>query len=145
MPDIGALATAAVSGGGITLLGQWATAWWTGRGERDRTDKTLDAQLEEHRDNLTFDLLKAAREEMAQLRTEATSLRPLMAHAAHLEEALDHLHALLHAEGDAERRAAVRRAKAFLRRMRPGIGDLRNQAQAQASAKNLITDIGGEP
>lgn len=120
-------------GGGATVVGQVALAWLKGRDAAHRVNRDADAKLEEHRDSLTFDLLTAAREEMSQLRTEAASLRPLMIHAAHLEEALDHLHALLHSDSDLERIAAEKRAKAFLRRMRPEIGDLRQAEQRERS------------
>jgi hypothetical protein len=126
-----------LGGGCATVIAQWGVAWFKGRGDVHRADRDADAKLEEHRDSLTFDLLTAAREEMAALRAEATSLRPLMIHAAHLEEALDHLHALLHSGSDLEREAAERRAAAFLRRMRPQIGDLRQAEQRRRSAETL--------
>lgn len=112
-----------LGGGGTTVFAQAIGGWWNGRAADHRSQRDTEVKLEEHRDSLTFDLLKAAREEMAALRSEASSLRPLMLHAAHLEEALDHLYALLHADGSTERLAAERRAKAFLRRMRPDQGD----------------------
>ena len=112
-----------LGGGGSTVFAQAIAGWWNGRNAEHRSQRDTDVKLEEHRDSLTFDLLAAAREEMAALRSEASSLRPLLFHAAHLEEALDHLYALLHAEGDIERLAAERRAKSFLRRMRPDQGE----------------------
>lgn len=134
-----------IGGSGGTMALQYGAAWLKGRGDIHRANRDVDAKLEEHRDSLTFDLLTAAREEMASLRTEATSLRPLMIHAAHLEEALDHLHALLHSESDLERAAAEKRAKAFLRRMRPQIGDLRQAEQLRASetGEHEGDDFGG--
>ena len=96
------------SGGGITLLAQSGTAWLKARGERHRTDRDADVKLEAHRDKLTFDLLDAARVEVAAARDEAASLRPMVARLAHFEEALDHIHALLHARNG--RRAKGRRA-----------------------------------
>lgn len=133
-------AALAIGGGGTTIFAQAVSGWWTGRREDRRTQLDYDVKLEEHRDSLTFDLLTAAREEMASLRAEAASLRPLMVHAAHLEEALDHLYALLHAEGDLERKAAERRAKAFLKRMRPEPGDRRQAVQTEISAARVIDD-----
>lgn len=137
------LAIAASGGTGGTLLYQTVSSWWKSRTDRHRADRDVDAQLEEHRDQLTFDLLKASREELSALRTELVQLRPLSVRVAHLEEALDHIHALLHADGDAERGAADRRARAFLRRMRPDIGDLRNAAQISESAKRFAKDVKG--
>jgi len=129
-----------LGGGGGTVFAQAIGGWWSGRREDQRSQRDTDIKLEEHRDSLTFDLLIAAREEMASLRAEAASLRPLMVHAAHLEEALDHLYALLHAEGDLERKAAERRAKAFLKRMRPEPGDKRQAVQTEISAARVIDD-----
>lgn len=140
MTTIVEIAAIALGGGGTTMFAQAVGGWWKGRSADKRTQLDHDAKLEEHRDSLTFDLLTAAREEMASLRAEASSLRPLMVHAAHLEEALDHLHALLHADGDLERKAAERRAKAFLKRMRPDPGEKRQAVQTEISAANLIAD-----
>jgi hypothetical protein len=129
-----------IGGGGSTVFAQAVGGWWTGRREDRRTQRDTDLKIEEHRDSLTFDLLKAAREEMTALRAEAASLRPLALHVAHLEEALDHLYALLHAEGELERGAAARRAKAFLKRMRPEPGEKRNAIQTEISAARVISD-----
>jgi hypothetical protein len=138
-------AAALMAGGsGGTMFSQAIGGWWRDRREAKRDDRSADTRQEEHRDSLTFQLLTAAREEMTTLRSELTSiraeaaqLRPLLVVGAHLEEALDHLHALLHAEGELELRAAERRARAFLKRMRPSIGDLRNMKQASDSAQRL--------
>ncbi len=100
------------TGGGLTWFGNAALRWL-----RDR--RSSEVRIAQHRDGLTFDLLRAAREEMSELRAEVTDLRGLTAKAAHIEEALDHIHALLHADGVAEMKAAARRAAAFLKRMRP--------------------------
>lgn len=124
---------------------QALASWAKTRGEARVGERQVEVDIEEHRDQLTFDLLKAAREEMAALRGEVSELRLISARVAHLEEALDHIHALLHAEGEIERQAAERRAKAYLRRMRPEIGDLRNAAQAVVSAKHVIDDLKDDP
>lgn len=126
----------------IALLGGGGGATWAGNAFlqwRKQSDNT-----ETQRDGLTFDLLKAAREEMSELREEVTGLRGMTAKVAHIEEALDHIHALLHAEGEAEVRAAARRASAFLKRMRPDPveekGEKRNSTQADISASRLKRD-----
>lgn len=129
-----------IGGGGSTVFAQAVGGWWNGRRDDRRTQRDTDLKIEEHRDGLTFELLTAAREEMSALRAEAASLRPLALHVAHLEEALDHLHALLHAEGEIERVAASRRASAFLKRMRPEAGEKRNAVQAEISAARVIGD-----
>ncbi len=126
------LSLAAGGGGAGALLIQAVTGWLK---HRDT--------VEEHRDQLTFDLLRAAREEMAAMRAEVGYLRPISARALHIEEALDHIEALLNPATGPEREAAERRARAFLRRMRPEIGDLRNTAQTHESAKRIIDDIMG--
>jgi hypothetical protein len=122
------------TGSGLTWLGNAAVRWL-----RDR--HTGEARIAQHRDGLTFDLLRAAREEMSALRAEVTDLRGLTAKAAHIEEALDHIHALLHAEGEAELRAAARRATAFLKRMRPDPA----APDSAASRDDAHTDIGAAP
>lgn len=132
------------SGGGAAVAGQYINAWFKSRGEFRRADRDADLKLDDQRDRLTMDLLQQARTEMASLRSEVAELRPLQARIAHLEEALDHVHALLHADGAAEAIAAQRRARAFLKRMRPEVGDLRNLAQAADSARELVKRIGGE-
>lgn len=127
------------TGGGATILGTGLFQWL-----RDRS--TSEAKIEEHRDGLTFDLLRAAREEMSELRKEVTDLRGLTVKVAHIEEALDHIYALLHADGEIEMAAAARRASAFLRRMRPDVvetkGERRNAVQTEISARRLIDDAG---
>jgi hypothetical protein len=140
--DVFGLATAAASGGGVTLLGQWIGDWFKGRREDDRHVRSVDAQLEEHRDNLTFKLLEAAQASVEALQRKVDELMPILPAAAHLREALDHIHELLHANGDSEVHAAERRARAFLKRMRPDVGDIRNQIQIARSAENLSRDMG---
>lgn len=75
------------------------------------------ADVEKHRDGLTFQLLDAARVELSEMRKEVSKLRPLEAHLFHLQQALEHIEALLSTD-DSEREVAERNAKAFLRRMR---------------------------
>ena len=139
--DVLSLATAAASGGGITLLGQWVGDWFKGRRENERHESSIDAQLEQHRDNLTFKLLEAAQASVEALQKKVDELMPILPAAAHLREALDHIHELLHASGDAEVHAAERRARAFLTRMRPEVGDLRNKIQKARSAENINRDM----
>ncbi len=137
------LVSAAASGGGVTLVGQWIAAWISGRG----TARSADAQIEGQKDSFLLELLKTARTEIASLHTdidglrqEVNVLRPLQARVFLVEEALDHLEAVLNAENEDERRLAERRARAFLKRVRPKVGDLRNSAQVAESAKRVISD-----
>ena len=73
--------------------------------------------LEKHRDGLTFQLLDAARSEISQMRTEIEKLRPMESHLYHLQQALDHLDALLNEDNNLRAVAEIN-ARAFLRRMR---------------------------
>lgn len=97
----------------VALLGALGggVAWWFRR-PREKL------QVDQEQAALTEDLLRMARGEIAAARDEVKELRPLVSRLAHLEEALDHIHALLHADGAAEWEAARRRATAFLTRMR---------------------------
>jgi hypothetical protein len=134
------------AGGGVTGAGTLALQWLKDRRSEKATERTSETQIEEHRDGLTLDLLKAARDEMGELRREMVDQRMLSAKAAHIDEALDHIHALLHADGEVELRAAARRATAFLKRMRPDSveakGDKRNDVQTAISAARIRRDYG---
>jgi hypothetical protein len=134
-----------VAGGGATSVGTYLIQWRRDRDAKRTSDRKADTAIEEHRDGLTLDLLKAARDEMGELRREMVDQRMLSAKAAHIDEALDHIHALLHAEGEIELLAAQRRAKAFLKRMRPDPvevkGEQRNDVQRTISAANIKRDV----
>lgn len=136
---------AGVAGGGLTLFGQLAIGWFSSRAQSHTADRDADVRLDSQRDKLTFDLLAAARQDSAALRNELADLRVISARAVHLEEALDHLEAILVAEGEHERLGAERRARAFLKRMRPTVGDLRQEIQRQESARQVSKKITGEP
>ncbi len=134
---------AGVGGGGAALVAQHLFGWLKARGR-------TNADVDKHRDGLTIEMLKVAREEMAAVRVElaatkaeADGLRALQAHLAHFEEALDHIHALLNAEGPEETRAATRRARAFLNRMRrlsEARGAIINEVQRARSQRSLPSD-----
>ncbi|MEO8722010.1 MAG: hypothetical protein ABI395_00585 [Sphingobium sp.] len=132
------------SGGGVTLLAQSAKGWLVARGERHRDDRSSDIELEVHRDKLTFDLLSAARVEVAAARDEVALLRPAVARLAlreaHLEEALDQIDGLLNSDTTEELKAARRRARAFVNRMRrlsDAKGTIMNEVQRQESIASL--------
>jgi len=121
----------------------WGGALWTRR-ERTKKEKVEAAdRLEIHRDDLTFDLLQAARgevsvayAEMKDLREEVRTLRALEKHFYHFQQALDHLEAILFAPSPEAKEAAERNAKAFLNRMRrlnEAKGTIRNEVQTVAS------------
>ena len=136
------------AGGGATGLGTFLVQWQRDRHAEKVTERTADSQIEGQRDGLTLDLLRAAREEMGELRKEMGDQRSLAAKAAHIDEALDHIHALLHADGDVEFAAARRRATAFLRRMRPDPVEVKAEERADLqraiSTANIKRDFGIE-
>lgn len=127
-------------------------------GDREDARKKLEIEqgdrLEIHRDDLTFELLQAARSEvsgarleMKELHDELRTLRSLEQHLYHFQQALDHLDAILHAPTQDERTAAERVAKAFLTRMRrltEAKGTFRNEAQRADSAVHVAERIIGE-
>lgn len=144
MADLGQIIPSAGVGGVAVFLGNLVIQWVKTRGDRSSAQASAEVQLEQHRDKLTFDLLAAARSELAVVRDQLTAargeaelLRPLQARLAHFEEALDHIEALLNSDTPEEEAAAERRARAFLNRMRraaDAIGALRNEAQIRRSA-----------
>jgi hypothetical protein len=94
--------------------------------------QSADLKIEEHRDGLTFDLLNAARAEVAALRTEVERLRPLDKHLQDFETALEHIEALMSPMNPSERRATERSARAFLtriRRLQEARGAITNEVQ----------------
>ena len=124
--------------------GNFVLQWWKGRDERE--GKAIDAKvsLEQHTDKFALELLNAARGEMAVLKNEVDSLRPLQTRVAHLDEALDHIEALLKSEGEEERKAAERRATAFLKRMRrmaEARGTILNEIQREESLRSIPPEM----
>ncbi|WP_267395592.1 MULTISPECIES: hypothetical protein [unclassified Sphingomonas] len=144
IPMLGASGVAGWAGNAIL---QWSKA----RGERDQARASAEIDLEQHRDKLTFDLLSAARSELAAARAEVAELRPLQtrlahieARLAHFEEALGHLEALLGSRDAPERAQAERLAKAFVTRMRrlgDAHGTLLNEAQREQSAERMASQL----
>lgn len=109
---------AAVAGATVTLTWQGVTASFRQRSTAQSRAVEAEANLDQHRDKLTFDLLQAAREEVAAARSEANELRGLQTRLRHFDEALEHIEALLAATttGDGWEIAA-RHARAFLARI----------------------------
>lgn len=102
----------------------------------------VDAVLEKHRDGLTFQLLDAARTELVLMRGEVEKLRPMESHLYHLQQALEHIEALLNPDPDS-RALAERNARAFLNRMRrleDAKGTIANEIQRQRAAETLGID-----
>lgn len=134
----------------VTTAGGWIGAMWLYRDRKVSEKNEHHDRLEMHRDDLTFELLQAARgevnvayTEMKGLREEVRTLRALEQHFFHFQQALDHLEAILFAETPAARSAAERSAKAFLKRMRrldAAKGTLRNEAQLAESIIRVTQD-----
>lgn len=135
------------------VLSWFTKAWffWTGKASSNTGAKLeTDAQLEIHRDELTFELLtnaraemQAARIEVDDLRDEVRKLRSLENHFYHFEQSLEHLEALLAADNPEARALAERNARAFLNRMRrlqDAKGALANETQRMASGVHLLGD-----
>lgn len=128
-----------------------AAAGWFGNAYMERTRLKSaerkahidsDAVLEKHRDGLTFQLLDAARQELSMMRTEVDKLRPMESHLYHLQQALEHIEALLSVDPDV-RAVAERNARAFLNRMRrmdEAKGTIANEIQRQRAAEHLGID-----
>lgn len=103
-------------------------------------DRKADLDLEVHRDGLTFELLEAARSEVAALRHEIDRNRFNREHVEHFETALRHIEALLLAENETELKSARRQAQAFLnrmKRMQEARGIVRNEMQRIESEERL--------
>ena len=132
MADAATIVPAIGLGGIASYLIQAAVAWVRGRDERAQKREETEAALDQHRDNLTFDLLKASREEIAAMRSEMSDYRAIQIRLLHFEEALNHLEELLTANGPEERTGAEKRARQFLTRMKrisDATGAFRNEAQ----------------
>lgn len=125
----------------LTLLGRAAVQWIRSRaGNRE-----VDADLQKHWTEVTLQLVDELREELGSAKAELAALRPILTTLGHFEESLDHLHALLAAlrTGTTEElSAAVRRAEAFLRRMRgdDAKGETRQAVQTLLSAQRIVKD-----
>lgn len=121
----------------------WVGAAWAYRDKRRKEKTEQDDRLEIHRDDLTFELLQAARTEVSEaavemrtLRDEVRTLRALEQHFFHFQQALDHLEAILFADTPALRATAERAAKAFVKRMR-------RLNDAKGTLANEIQRVGG--
>lgn len=125
-----------------------AVVSWYGSIYANRTKARKEAvehadRLEVHRDDLTLQIIRTGREELAfarveveDLRDEVRKLRSMEHHFYHFQQSLDHLEALLTAETLEARTLAERNAQAFLTRMKrltEAKGTLANEAQRVAS------------
>lgn len=109
----------------LSAIISWGATMWVHHEKQKKEKADQNARLEIHRDELTFELLQNARQEMASarvevddLRDEVRKLRAMEQHFYHFQQSLDHLEALLFAETADARSTAERNARAFLARMR---------------------------
>lgn len=130
----------------------WLAASWHGRQKARKVAEDRGDRLEIHKDELTFEILRNARQEvlstrleMDDVRFEMRKLRKMETHFFHFQQSLDHLEALLSAEDGDARAAAERAAKAFLNRMRrlnEAKGTIAEEVQRVDSAvEGAIRDI----
>jgi hypothetical protein len=126
---------------------------WFGSAIANRAKARKDAvehadRLEVHRDDLTLQIIRTGREELAfarveveDLRDEVRKLRSMENHFYHFQQSLDHLEALLTATNTEERTIAERNARGFLNRMRrlnDAKGTITNEVQRAASEIELL-------
>lgn len=132
----------------VAALASWVAAVYMYRDKKKEKVADQTYSLEIHRDELTFQLLQNARQEMSSarvevedLRDEVKKLRSMENHFFHFQQSLDHLEALLFSPTDEEKVAAERNARAFLTRMRrlnEAKGTLANEAQRAASEISVL-------
>lgn len=139
--DWGTLISGAVGGGTLASI---VAAWLTSRSTNHSTNRSVDADLAKHWTKTMGELVDALRDELHEARQKVVDYLELKEKLAHLEEALDHIYAMLNAEGDVEVGAAQKRAQAFLRRMRPdpvqAKGEQRQDAQRKVSKARIERD-----
>lgn len=132
----------------ITAIVAWIASMYTHREKAKKEAIDQADRLEVHRDELTLQIIRTGREEIAaarieveDLRDEVKKLRAMENHFYHFQQSLDHLEALLTAATPEEREIAERNAEAFLRRMRrlsEAKGTLANEAQRVASEIQIL-------
>lgn len=136
----------------IAAVASWFVSLWTNRAKA-RRDAIKEAneqsdRLEIHRDDLTLQIIRSGREELAlarvevdDLREEVRKLRGMETHFYHFQQSLDHLEALITASTPEEREQAERNARAFLNRMRrlqAAKGTIANEVQHASSEIELL-------
>lgn len=142
MAELGKLGGALVASGALGWVGNAAVEWWKNRGVATEARTAAEVDLEQHRDGLTFQLLAASRSEIAALTAQVDRLRPMEASLYDLQQAMEHIEALLNTPA-ADRASVERNARAFLNRMRRNAearGTISNEVQRQTSSARLLTD-----
>jgi hypothetical protein len=132
----------------IAAVVSWFASMFAYRARAKEKAESQADRLEVHRDELTLQIIRTGREEIAaarieveDLRDEVKKLRAMENHFYHFQQSLDHLEALLTASTPEEREIAERNARGFLNRMRrlqEAKGTLANEAQRAASEIQLL-------
>ena len=132
----------------VTAILSWVGSAITYREKAKKEAVEHADRLEVHRDELTFQLLQSAKQEMASarvevedLRDEVRKLRAMENHFFHFQQSLDHLEALLFSDTSEARALAERNARAFLTRMRrlnEAKGTVANEAQRVISGFTIL-------
>lgn len=141
MSGLETIAPTAVISAGLTLAASAVAGWFKQRADLRKLSSDNAFRTEEHRDSLTFQLLKAAKDEVAAARAEVAMFRPLAQHLAHFEEAINHIERLVAATDNREYTMAQKAANNFLTRMK-GMGNLQ---QMSVSAAAIFTGLTEEP
>jgi small-conductance mechanosensitive channel len=105
-------------GGAIVWLFQ---SWQQGKKDKLDADTQRSANelsAEAQQNALTFELLQAARTEVAQMREEIAMLRPLQRYVIHLEQALTHIQNIIEAPNQKMKELAEDSARLFLARIK---------------------------
>jgi hypothetical protein len=132
----------------VAAIISWFASMFTNRAKAKKDAVNHADRLEVHRDELTFELIKSARQEMSaarvevdDLREEVKKLRAMENHFYHFQQSLEHLEALLMADTPETRTLAERNARAFLNRMKrlnAARGTITNEAQRVSSEIALL-------
>lgn len=141
--DVGAIPIALLAAG-ATQAANVLVGWFKSRAAIRKVDGDVGIRIEEHRDNLTFQLLRAAKDEVAAARAEVAMFRPLAKHLAHFEEAITLIERLVSSVEENELAIARAAALKFLGRMQ-GSGNMQQMTVAAASYYEGISDPPARP
>ncbi len=132
----------------IAAVVAWFSSAWKYRDTKKEKEIDHSNALVVHRDELTLQIIRTGREEIAaarlevdDLRDDVKKLRAMENHFYHFQQSLDHLEALLGAVTPDEREAAERNARAFLNRMRrlqEAKGTVANEVQRAVSEVSIV-------
>lgn len=105
-----------VIGAAVMWLFQSYQTWIKDKSDIDTSKGRVELDAEAQQNALTFDLLQAARNEVAEMRAEIAMLRPLQRSTFQLEQALMHLENIVTAPNKEIKYAAEESARMFLAR-----------------------------